>query len=88
MEKEVNYSNRELDHMFEDIINALNRIEGQTTRHNGRMSKMEAWRNFMLGGMAIISFLVIPMITYFISQVDERIATIEKVFTSYNIKVE
>lgn len=38
-----NYSNRELDHMFADIKDQLNRIEKQTIRHNGRLTKVEMY---------------------------------------------
>ena len=35
------YRNREIDEKFNDIKDALTRIEIQTTKHNGRMSKLE-----------------------------------------------
>lgn len=35
------YHKRELDHIFKDIKDSLDRIEEQTTRHNGRLTKVE-----------------------------------------------
>ena len=40
---ESDYSKRELDHMFKDIKNQLNRIEYQTIRHNARLTKVERY---------------------------------------------
>lgn len=35
------YSNRELDRMFKDIKEQLDRIEAQTVKHNGRLTRVE-----------------------------------------------
>lgn len=35
------YSNRELDHNFSDIKETLSRIETQTTKTNGRVTRLE-----------------------------------------------
>lgn len=35
------YSNREIDHMVEDIHKKLDLILVQTTKHNGRLTKVE-----------------------------------------------
>lgn len=35
------YTNRELDHRFRDIGEKLDLILTQTTKHNGRLSKVE-----------------------------------------------
>jgi len=35
------YSKREIDEMIRDIYKSLERIEVQTTKHNGRMSRVE-----------------------------------------------
>lgn len=51
------YLKRELDEKFNDIKDSLNRIEVQTTRHNGRLSKMERWMYTIAGATAILGFL-------------------------------
>lgn len=38
---EETYTSRELDHMFNDIKETLNRIEKQTTKTNGRVTLLE-----------------------------------------------
>jgi len=35
------YKNREIDDKFKDIMNSLERIEIQTTKHNGRLTRLE-----------------------------------------------
>lgn len=58
------YSNREIDRMFSEIQDTLKRIEEQTTRTNGRVSKLENWRNYIGGALAVISFIVLPLISW------------------------
>lgn len=53
-----NYSNRELDRMFEEITQTLERIENQTTKTNGQVASLKMWRAYMTGALAIVSFFV------------------------------
>ena len=52
------YENREIDHMFNDIKETLERIEEQTTRTNGRVTSLEKWMWTVIGGLSILAFLV------------------------------
>lgn len=52
-----NYTNRELDRMFQEIRDSLVRIEDQTKLTNGRVRALEKWRWFIGGGLAVIAFL-------------------------------
>ena len=61
---EQKYSNREIDRLFAEIKEQLDRIEHQTTKTNGRVNNLENWRSLLLGGWAIITFLVIPILSY------------------------
>ena len=67
------YSNRELDSKFDNLLGhmkvfegetggSLRRIEAQTIKTNGRVSKLEKWQQFVLGFCAAISVLIIPLI--------------------------
>lgn len=58
------YSNREIDRMFGEIMEATKRIEVQTELTNGRVKALEMWRMFLLGGMGVISMMVIPLVLY------------------------
>lgn len=50
------YSNREIDRMFKEITDTLARIEAQTTKHNGRMTRIE---KIMLIVASVVGVLLI-----------------------------
>jgi hypothetical protein len=52
------YSNREIDGHFHEMKETLCRIENQVTKTNGRVSSLEAWRNFTVGAVAVITVLL------------------------------
>lgn len=71
------YSNREIDMKFKiieqtmhdshlSIQEKLDLILQQTTQHNGRMRKIEAWRNILVGAIGVISVLVVPVVLEFV----------------------
>lgn len=53
----MDYSNRELDHMFNDITQILTRIEAQTIKTNGRVTRLE--KLALIVGTAIAVLLVV-----------------------------
>lgn len=61
---ETPYSNREFDFHFKEVKETLARIEQQTTKTNGRVGLLENWRNYIMGSIAIITFIVIPLISW------------------------
>ena len=64
---EEEYSKREIDTFMQEIRDQLNRIEAQTTKTNGRVSKLENWRGFITGGLAILSAIMLPIVFILIS---------------------
>jgi len=40
----------------------------QTTKTNGRVTKLEAWRNIITGGLLILNIIVWPIILFFITK--------------------
>lgn len=97
------YSNREVDMIvdglkdhftvkLQDISNSLARVEAQTMKHNGRMSKMEAWRNYMLGAISIISAVVLPLMGYVLYRVanlhEEIRLGISEELNQYNVQIK
>ena len=55
------YSNRELDAMFEQITEKLDLIHEQTIKTNGRVSSLENYKWAMVGALGVISSLIIPL---------------------------
>ena len=52
------------DDFHQRIDAQLEKILQQTMRTNGRVNKLENWRSLLVGGWSIVTFLVIPILTY------------------------
>lgn len=61
---DVPYSNREIDEKFGEVKSLLLEIRDQTKKTNGRVSRLENWRWMIAGGMAVICFIVVPLVVY------------------------
>lgn len=92
---EIPYSNRELDMKFVDIHEKLDLILVQTTKHNGRMSKIERYSSYVQGGMAVLSIVVLPILGWVLYQVvsfgniDDRISLgVSRALSEYEINLK
>lgn len=56
------FTNREIREFVSDIKGDIQEIKEQTQRTNGRVSALEQWRWFILGGLTIISMLIVPIL--------------------------
>lgn len=72
---EADYTKRELDSKFQDVTkhlleqdDVLKRIEIKITWTNGKIADVQAWRNYMSGGLAVLTTLVIPIIIYLVTR--------------------
>lgn len=61
-------TNRELLHYIKDIKQDVADIKIQTTRTNGRVGSLETWRGVMIGGIAVITVLIVPLILNLLKQ--------------------
>ena len=70
----------QLNETIKDIKASLVRIETQTSKTNGRVNKLENWRYFITGALALIGVVLIPIATIAIqtyySQTQELKATV------------
>lgn len=46
------YSNREIDFKFEQILSILHEIKEQTTKTNGRVTRLEFWKESVMAKVA------------------------------------
>jgi len=46
----------------------LDRIEGKVDKTNGRVNKLENWRWFITGGLAILALMIVPMLLIIIEK--------------------
>lgn len=72
MADDSNYSKRELDHYFGDIKQTLEKqnvileeIRAQTTKTNGRVSRLEFWRGVIIWGFGVLLTITIFLLNYF-----------------------
>jgi len=55
---------RELNTHFQGIHDKLEDIHRQTKATNGRVGRLESWRDRMLGGLGVVIILIVPMLVY------------------------
>jgi hypothetical protein len=51
-----------IQHDIKTLLSEQYGIKKQVERTNGRVATLEIWKSFMLGGLAVISLMVVPII--------------------------
>lgn len=68
-ETEKPYSNREIDAMQRTIHEKLDEILVQVKKTNGRVGRLENWRAYTTGAIAVILLVVIPILGWALAKV-------------------
>lgn len=86
------FTNREITEKWNDLSDTLKRIEDQTVRTNGRVSALEKWMYVAIGGMGVISVVLVPLFGWMLKSVtttDDRIQQeVEEALQAYDITYE
>ena len=56
-----------LDDFHKLIQNNLEEIKEQIKISNGRLKNLELWRSFMIGGISVLTLLVVPILLYLVT---------------------
>lgn len=90
------FSNREIKEMFNDMCTKLDRIELQTNRTNGRVSSLEVWKGGIVGGISVLTVIVIPLLSwamYTLSTFQNEVQTstqmaLDRTLSAYDVKIQ
>lgn len=83
------YPTQVIDHFLNDIKDTLVDIKDTTTSsidslnrtitgHNGRLKRVEQFMWAFGGGMAVVTALVMPLMFYYVAQLDKKVDNISK----------
>jgi hypothetical protein len=77
---------------MDDVKEKLDLILTQTTKHNGRMTKVEAWRNITLGAVGVLTLILVPLLTWALAQIvniPEKVQDgVKTAIDQYNLSIE
>lgn len=55
--------------MLDNLKEGQCKILEQTTKHNGRMSSLELWQSYVIGAVAVLTVLVLPILFMIVSEI-------------------
>lgn len=86
------YTNREIREKWHDIANKLQDIKLQTTATNGRVTNLERWQYTFIGGISILTLIVVPLLAwalYVLSNINDTVhKSVDSALSAYDIQVK
>lgn len=61
-------SEQTIRHILGDIHKDIKGLTEIATKTNGRLTKLEMWRSYIAGAMAVVTILLIPVVLQYISK--------------------
>lgn len=89
--EEQPFSNREITAKFDEIIDIATRIETQTTKTNGRVTKLEelnATRNGVVSVVKWLGLAVFGILVAYLGWLGAEVNGINKTLSAYEITVQ
>lgn len=62
-----------LDELHENQTAIFDELKGGFEKMNGRVKKLESWRSWMLGVIAVIGVLVVPIAVKVVAQIISKV---------------
>jgi len=59
---------RELTGQFDGIHGTLREIHTQVKSTNSRVGRLESWRDRIIGGLTVVTILIVPVLIYVVQQ--------------------
>ena len=67
--QEIKIDNATNKEILNEQTALLIEIKNQTIKTNGRVGKLENWRAYILGAMAVVIVVIIPALTWVVQQI-------------------
>lgn len=62
------YTNRQLGEMIKDGFKGIHKRQdttnGQVAKHAEKISKLQQWRTFIMGGLAVVVAILLPIVLF------------------------
>lgn len=88
----VPYTNREIREKWHDISNDLQEIKNQTTRTNGRVTTIERWQYMFMGGMGVLTVIVVPLLAwalFVLSNIQDNVhRSVDEALSAYDLSLK
>ena len=62
-------TNQTIRHILGDISKDIKNLTEIATKTNGRVRDLEMWRNRVVGALAVVTMLLIPIILQYVSKI-------------------